>query len=197
MVFALALLLLQSPVLPAGGAQNTTKPPAPPVITLAPFENLPIRSDASFLPGYTELTPAAPAPAPDPAALDALPFSPEAAAAEPLIEPVLPAPRQPKRPMKLWWTLATADHAAATFDAWSTRRFVENGTGQELNPIFRPFVGSGLIYVAVQVGPAALDYLAKRMMVSEHPLLRRVWWLPQSLGTAASLASGAHNLTLH
>jgi hypothetical protein len=99
--------------------------------------------------------------------------------------------------MKLWWTLATADHAAATFDAWSTRRFVENGTGQELNPIFRPFVGSGLIYVAVQVGPAALDYLAKRMMVSEHPLLRRVWWLPQSLGTAASLASGAHNLTLH
>jgi hypothetical protein len=35
------------------------------------------------------------------------------------------------------------------------------------------------------------------MMVSEHPLLRRVWWLPQSLGTAASLASGAHNLTLH
>jgi hypothetical protein len=149
------------------------------------------------LPGYTELTPAAPVPAPNPAALDALPFSREAAAAEPLIEPVIPAPKEPKRPMKLWWTLATADHAAATFDAWSTRRFIENGTGQELNPIFRPFVGSGLIYVAVQVGPAALDYLAKRMMVSEHPLLRRVWWLPQSLGTAASLASGAHNLTLH
>jgi hypothetical protein len=200
MVFALALLLFQAPVSQVSQANTQQKAAtsAQDVITLASFDNLPIKSTASFLPGYTELTPAPP---PDlaPAALDDLPFAPEAAEAQPFIEPVLPAPKveERKRPMKLWWALASADHAAAGFDAWSTRRFVQNGTGRELNLFYRPFAGSNLLYAAVQVAPTALDYVARRMMTSEHPLFRRTWWLPQSLGTVASLASGAHNLTIH
>jgi hypothetical protein len=202
MVLALALLLFQAPAVPKDPQQKATKATSPDPIVLAHFENLPIHSDASFQPGHTELTPAlpqpAPAPDPEPAALDALPLSSEAAAAEPLIEPVLSAPRkQPKKYIKTWWALGAADHAAATFDAYTTRRFIQNGTGQELNPFYRPFAGSSLLYVAVQVAPTALDYVAKRMMASERPWIHRVWWVPQSIGTAASFASGVHNLTIH
>jgi hypothetical protein len=47
------------------------------------------------------------------------------------------------------------------------------------------------------VAPTLLDYLGRRMMNSRHPVLRHTWWLPQVLGTAASLAGGVHNLGVH
>ena len=199
MLLALAVLLFQAPAVPADGQQNVPKQAVQDPIALAHFENLPIRSDASYQPGRTELTPAPPAPSPEPepAPLEALPFPTEAPAPEPFIEPVIAKPQPQHRPIKTWWALGMADHAAASFDAWTTRRFIENGTGQEMNPFYRPFAGSSLLYVAVQVAPTALDYMAHRMITSEHGWIRRVWWLPQSLGTAASLASGAHNLTIH
>jgi len=50
--------------------------------------------------------------------------------------------------------------------------------------------------VAVQASPALMDYLGHRMMTSRHPWLRRMWWLPQSAGTALSLGSGVHNSLL-
>jgi hypothetical protein len=39
-----------------------------------------------------------------------------------------------------------------------------------------------------------MDFLGKRMMVSQHPLLRKFWWLPQTAGASLSFVSGAHNV---
>jgi len=97
---------------------------------------------------------------------------------------------------RLWYVLTVVHHSAATFDAWSTRRIIESGQGYEMNPLMRPFASSNGLYAAVQVGPGLLDYLGRRMMKSQRPWVRRLWWLPQVAGTTASLWSGAHNLRL-
>ena len=83
---------------------------------------------------------------------------------------------------KKWWALSAAMHGAATFDAWSTRRFMSNGTGQELNPMFKPFAGSNAIYAReTPTIPVALDFLSRHMMHSEHPVIRKFWWAPQAI----------------
>lgn len=97
-------------------------------------------------------------------------------------------------PQKQWMALVLAGHSAAAFDAWSTRRAITQAGAQELNPMLKPFAGNGSIYAATQVGPALLDVLGRKMMTSRHPLLQHTWWLPQVLGTAASLMGGVHNL---
>ena len=57
----------------------------------------------------------------------------------------------------------------------------------------RPFANSSSLYAAIEVGPLLLDYAARRMQRSHVGLIRRIWWVPQSVSTAAFLASGAHN----
>jgi hypothetical protein len=94
-----------------------------------------------------------------------------------------------------WLALSIAQHGAATFDAWSTRRAINEGH-QEMNPILRPFAGNASIYAVIQVGPSIFDYVGRRMQRSDKRVLREFWWLPQSLGTAASLFAGAHNLSV-
>lgn len=98
------------------------------------------------------------------------------------------------RPPRLWYALAAAGHGAATFDAWSTRRLISSGTGRELDPLLRPFASNASLYAAVQAWPGLLDLLSKGMLRSERGWVRRMWWVPQVLGTAGSLWSGAHNL---
>jgi len=97
---------------------------------------------------------------------------------------------------RLWYALAVTGHGAAVFDAWSTRRAISEGYGTEGNPLLRPFSHSGAMYVATQVSPAVMDFVGKRMMVSRHPLIRRMWWVPQLAGSGASLAAGVHNTRL-
>ena len=94
-----------------------------------------------------------------------------------------------------WLALSIAQHGAATFDAWSTRRAINEGH-QEMNPILRPFAGNSSIYAVIQVGPSIFDFVGRRMQRSDKRVLREFWWLPQSLGTAASLFAGAHNLSV-
>jgi hypothetical protein len=89
-----------------------------------------------------------------------------------------------------------AQHGAATFDAWSTRQLICTGRYRELDPALRPFAENASLYAAIQVVPLALDYLGRRMMTSQHNFLRHTWWIPQALSTAASLGSGAHNLSI-
>lgn len=84
-------------------------------------------------------------------------------------------------------------HSAATFDAYSTRQAVSSGA-IEADPLMRPFAQSPAIYAAIQVGPAILDYAARRMQRSSNNFLRRTWWVPQSASTGLFLFSGAHNL---
>jgi hypothetical protein len=147
------------------------------------------------------LTPTPVAPAGSSAAALTSPAALPAPAASPAIAPVIAVSRPAEfagrigqGPQRLWLGLAIAQHSAATFDAWSTRRAITQGGAQELNPMLKPFAGNRSIYAAVQVAPTLLDYLGRRMMNSRHGVLRHTWWLPQVLGTAASLAGGAHNL---
>src|SRR6195256_4304657 len=72
--------------------------------------------------------------------------------------------------------LVLAGHSGAAFDAWSTHRAVAGGYGQEANPFLRPFANSNAIYAATQVSPAVMDYLGKRMMVSQNRWIRKMWW---------------------
>jgi hypothetical protein len=95
---------------------------------------------------------------------------------------------------QMWIGLGIAEHSAATFDAWTTRRALTTVGAQELNPLLKPFAGNASLYVAIQVGPAVMDYVGKKMMYSRHNWVRRMWWVPQSASFATSLFCGAHNL---
>ena len=116
--------------------------------------------------------------------------------------PEAPAARAPRvipamSPLsrRSWLTLLIAQHGAAGFDAYSTRRAIGAGA-VETNPFMRPFAHSPAIYAAIQVGPTLLDFAGRRMQRSQNGLLRRTWWLPQSASTGLFIASGVHNLRI-
>ncbi|MGA9569553.1 MAG: hypothetical protein WBS17_05675 [Candidatus Acidiferrales bacterium] len=94
-----------------------------------------------------------------------------------------------------WIALAILQHSAAVFDAYSTRQAVSHGAVED-NPMLRPFAGSGAIYAATQLTPVVLDLVAYHMQRSEYPLLRRFWWMPQTLSAGLSIFSGFHNLSV-
>ncbi len=99
-----------------------------------------------------------------------------------------------ERQKKVWYALTFASSGAAAFDAWSTRRAVSGGYGTEANPMLAPFAHSGALYAATQVSPLVMDFIGRKMMTSQYPLLRKMWWLPQSAGTGMSLFAGVHNV---
>jgi hypothetical protein len=101
-----------------------------------------------------------------------------------------------RRDKRLWLGLSIVQSTAASFDAWTTRREISSGQGQELNPFLKPFAGNSSLYVVTQITPVAFDYLGHYMMYSRHSWERHIWWLPQVLGTASSFAAGGHNLTV-
>ena len=112
-------------------------------------------------------------------------------------QPVRPAytkPGETTRQRVAWYALSVAGSGTAAFDAWSTRRAVSQHYGTEANPLLRPFSHSGMMYAATQVSPLFMDYIGKRMMVSQNPWLRRMWWLPQAAGSGFSIAAGVHNV---
>jgi hypothetical protein len=126
-------------------------------------------------------------------------------AAEPIVPGSAPLVLRPGKPAfnpedvserqkKVWYALTFASSGAAGFDAWSTRRVISGGYGTESNPLLRPFAHSNVLYAATQVSPLVLDYVGRKMMTSRHPLLRRMWWLPQSAGMGMSLFAGVHNV---
>jgi hypothetical protein len=119
-------------------------------------------------------------------------------------EPVILVPITRRRPEaagigvpKMWLVLGAMEHGAATFDAWSTRRNVMEGTMHETNPMLRPFANSNAMYAAVQVAPVLFDLLSKHMLHSSRSWERKSWWVPQTASTVASILSGAHNMAIH
>ena len=98
------------------------------------------------------------------------------------------------RNKKIWYSLAFVANSAAVFDAWTTRQVITSGKGVEANPLMKPFAQSSALYPALQIGPLAADYVGLRMMHSHNPVLRRVWWLPQTMTGGLSIACGVHNL---
>jgi hypothetical protein len=109
--------------------------------------------------------------------------------------PVKPAGESFETPRKraIWYGLVAAGHGSAAFDAWTTHRAVSRGYGVEANPLERPFASSGAIYATTQVSPLIMDFVGRRMMRSNHPWMRRLWWVPQTAGTSFSLGAGIHN----
>jgi len=97
------------------------------------------------------------------------------------------------RQRHIWMSLIVAEHGAAFVDALSTRDAIRGG-GRELNPVVRPFAHSPTLYPALQVVPAGLDYLSLRWMRSNHRLLHKFWWVPQTVSTAVSVSCGTMNL---
>jgi hypothetical protein len=100
---------------------------------------------------------------------------------------------QPSR--RQWLALVLLQHSAAVFDAYSTRQAVGHGAVED-NPMLRPFANSPTIYAATQLTPLVLDLMARHMQRSEYPLLRRFWWMPQTLSAGLSIFSGFHNLSI-
>jgi hypothetical protein len=114
------------------------------------------------------------------------------------IQPTKPEEvRMAERPRytKSWMALSLIQHGAASFDAYSTRQAVGHGA-VENDPIMRPFAHSGAIYAAIQAGPIAFDLIAHRMQHSEIGVVRRFWWVPQTISTATYLFAGVHNLNV-
>jgi hypothetical protein len=138
------------------------------------------------------------------AAANSAPVKVSANAMEPAIVavPVQPIkvkfarPRETRGQRVAWYGLMAAGHGAAAFDAYSTRRAISGNFGVESNPLLRPFSHSSALYAATQVSPAVLDYIGKRMMRSENPALRKLWWLPQAAGSGFSVMAGVHNMGL-
>ena len=94
-----------------------------------------------------------------------------------------------------WLALSLVQHGAATFDAYSTRQSISRGNVED-DPILRPFAHSGAIYAAIQAGPVALDFIARRMQHSDNGIVRRMWWVPQTVSTATFIFAGVHNLNV-
>ena len=127
------------------------------------------------------------------------PVLPPVESAAPVTSGTVASLPQPKAVIKLpsrkiWIGLAAGEHAAAIFDAWTTRRSLATGYTRELNPLVRPFSRSAAVYPALQVVPTAFDLISRRMMQSSHPLLRKTWWLLPTMGMTASILCGVHNL---
>jgi hypothetical protein len=191
---AMAALLLQISavpqiLIPAAPATNgrlsapTADGPAASGNTDSPPRPVP---GVAYVPGQLTLEPVGPAVSPASAKVPA-----EAPGA---FRSVAAQEKEDRRRRDLWRVLSVAQHSAAAFDAWSTRRAIVSGQARERNPLLRPFAGNASLYVAIQAGPVLLDYLSRRMMTSRHGWERRTWWVPQAVSTAVSLASGFHNL---
>lgn len=141
------------------------------------------------------LTVAALPSAPEPKVKPEAEPAPLRAAAHPFLT-VRPRPVETPKQRKMWYGLMAVSHAGAGFDAWTTRRAVSSGYGQEANPFLKPFANSNAIYAATQASPAFMDFLGRRMMTSQNPWIRKLWWVPQVSGAGLSFYAGAHNLSV-
>jgi hypothetical protein len=192
MILAIAVALLQISAVPQNSISTVPTSTAETAGAAAPDIHTPISSD-----GPEPTKPTSPSNTPP---TEELSESPSLSARGAFTGPVSLAPLQDRSERlrrREWVALSIAQHSATTFDAWSTRHVISSGQGRELNPMLRPFAGNGSLYAVVQVGPVVLDYLGRRMMTSQHDWARHTWWIPQAVSTAMSLASGAHNLTVH
>jgi hypothetical protein len=87
-------------------------------------------------------------------------------------------------------------HAAVAFaDVYYTQRsyslcrVLAGCTDIEANPLTRPFQrrGKPFAYASSYVGLSLASSVAQRMRTSHNRILRRIWWLPQSVLLGASI----------
>ena len=206
MFLAIAVLLIQPQIAPkfSFSAENIAliEPVDSATMTAAVARPAPLTPD----PAVTDTTvqpaaeismaplPDAPAPSVDAALPAALLLSKPS---RPMTVSVKELAAEYRRNKLIWNGLAIASHSAATFDAWSTRHAITTQGAQELDPLLKPFAGNASLYLAIQVGPALMDYAGRKMMYSRHSWVRHMWWVPQSASFASSIFCGAHNVSFH
>jgi len=226
MLLALAVILLQAPAVPApampapytnaanvsvaaategkddakpetktDGKDGEKKSSAPVTVASPVF---PAGANVAYEPGQTVVTPIDNA---IPDAAGAFSSSHSAGAGQPITPVTATKRRRPEAAgigvPKMWFVLGAVEHGAATFDAWSTRRNIMEGTMHEADPLLRPFANSNAMYAAVQVAPVLFDLLSRQMMRNSHSWVRKSWWVPQTASSVASILSGAHNVAIH
>lgn len=95
--------------------------------------------------------------------------------------------------------LGAIQTGALISDGVTTRQYLHRGY-VEIDPLTRillgrtPTWGRMVPLGAVQV--VAGMWLAERMSKSQHVWVRRLWWLPQTIGIAGNIAASVHNATL-
>ena len=96
-------------------------------------------------------------------------------------------------------TLATIQTGALISDGITTRQYLSRGY-VEVDPITKIFLGRkptwGRMAPLGAVQVIAGMWIAERVATSRHPWVRRLWWLPQMLGTAGNAAATANNVML-
>lgn len=92
--------------------------------------------------------------------------------------------------------LAEVNGGAAVLDDVASRMVIERG-GYEKNPFMRPFVHNSGTLAVESIGEVWLmAFVADRMKHSHYPLLRRTWWLPQTINISAKVTGGIYNSVL-
>lgn len=121
---------------------------------------------------------------------------PVRSAVKPTAPMIVPSttPERPRAAFRTWQALLVAEHSAAVFDAWTTRKALTSGNGYERDPLIKPFANSATIYPATQAAPLLFDFLGYRMMSSHNAYIRHSWWVPQVASFAGSLWCGSRNL---
>src|SRR5579859_2800614 len=196
MFLAAAALLAFS--FPQATPASVSESPSVTLLALKAAKTDSAKSDSASLPS---------APAPKIAADNAAAGESSSLSAEPIqpasgIQPVKPPKYAIRTRMETptqrvaWIGLSVVGHGTAAFDAYSTRQALSCACGTESNPLLRPFAHSNALYAATQVSPTVMDYIGKRMMVSENPWLRKLWWVPQAAGSGFSVFAGTHNLSV-
>jgi hypothetical protein len=203
MFFAIAALLIQPQIAPQmsfSAEKIALFQPANSSSSFSSSEILlplaPVSSDISIQPALDSESAALPN-APEPVLINAPAPIAFLKPAKPMTVSVAELVAEGRHNERVWRGLIIASHGAATFDAWSTRRAITTSGAQEMNPLLKPFAGNASLYAAIQVGPALMDYVGKKMMYSRHNWVRRMWWVPQSASFASSLFCGVHNLGTH
>jgi len=209
MFLALALLLIQPQVHPQLAFSAEKIALIQPLGSSLPAESAafmeislpltPTSSDIAIQPSLVSESVAFPEAAftPEPAPVNGPRLDAFLRAGKPVTVSVSQLQREQRQKQRLWIGLGIAEHSAATFDAWTTRRDISRFGAQELNPLLKPFAGNASLYAAIQVGPVVMDYVGRRMMYNRHSWVRRMWWVPQTASFTASLFCGVHNLGVH
>jgi hypothetical protein len=96
--------------------------------------------------------------------------------------------------------LGAIQTGALISDGVTTRQYLQRGY-VEVDPLTRALLGRtptwGRMAPLGAIQVFAGVWLAERMAKSQHVWVRRLWWLPQTIGIAGNIAASAHNVTLH
>lgn len=89
--------------------------------------------------------------------------------------------------------LAAVQFGAEGWDATTTRMVLNRG-GSERNPLVKPFAHNSVALGAEGASEIWLSaFVADRMRHSRYRVLRKTWWLPQTVNISFGFWGGVHN----